>query len=346
MAHRFSPEKNTVNQAFRERLTDYERAFEHPVTLGALIVIVAVLVGSAVVTWLLFRLGKIDARLYGEVILRWKSWLWLVLVILAPILLGPPWVMVAVAVLSILCYREYARATGLTAEKAINGVVVAGILIATFAALDHYPRLFFATAALTVCLIAVVTIPQDRPQGYLRRVGGGALGFLLFGYSLAYVGYIANDHNYRPILILILLSVELNDVFAFCVGKSIGGPKLIPNTSPGKTVAGSVGALVLTTTLVAVVGHLVFAGTAVDRLDHLIVLGAGMSILGQLGDLLISSVKRDVGIKDIGNLIPGHGGVLDRFDSLVLVPPAVFHYLSLYLGPMGSGQPERILTGG
>jgi phosphatidate cytidylyltransferase len=135
-------------------------------------------------------------------------------------------------------------------------------------------------------------------------------------------------------------------VFAFCVGKLIGGPKLLPKTSPGKTVAGSVGALLLTTALVTAVGHLVFAGTAVDRLDHLIVLGAGMSILGQFGDLLLSSVKRDVGVKDLGNLIPGHGGMLDRFDSLVLVPPAVFHYLSLYLGPLGSGQAERILSGG
>jgi phosphatidate cytidylyltransferase len=69
-------------------------------------------------------------------------------------------------------------------------------------------------------------------------------------------------------------------------------------------------------------------------------------VLGQLGDLLVSSIKRDVGVKDIGAAIPGHGGLLDRFDSLVLVPPALFHYLSLYLGPPGSGLPERVLTGG
>src|SRR6202011_1418861 len=101
-----------------------------------------------------------------------------------------------------------------------------------------------------------------------QRVAMGSLGFLLFGYSLGYVSYIANDENYRPILILILLGVEINDVFAFCVGKTIGGPKLLPRTSPGKTVAGSVGALVLTTALVAGLGHLVFFGTAVDRLDR------------------------------------------------------------------------------
>jgi phosphatidate cytidylyltransferase len=126
----------------------------------------------------------------------------------------------------------------------------------------------------------------------------------------------------------------------------VGGPKLLPATSPGKTVAGSVGALVLTTALVAGVGHFVFAGTAVARPGPLLVLGAGLSLLGQLGDLLVSSLKRDVGVKDTGAVIPGHGGLLDRFDSLVLVPPAVFHYLSLLLGPLGSGEAQRILTGG
>ena len=139
----------------------------------------------------------------------------------------------------------------------------------------------------------------------------------------------------------------MNDVFAYCVGKTVGGPKLIPNTSPGKTVAGSLGALVLTTALVAGLAHFVFAGTAVDRPGPLVVLGAGFSVLGQFGDLLLSSVKRDVGVKDLGRTIPGHGGVLDRFDSLVLVTPAALHYLSLYLGPLNAaGLPERLLTGG
>jgi phosphatidate cytidylyltransferase len=329
-----------------QRLFDPRPAFDHPVTAGASLGIVAVLAVSGAAAWLLFRTCRIGAPLYAEIILRWKSWLWLALGMLVPILLGPGWVMIAVALLSLLCYREYARATGMAGERLINAAVVLGVLVVTFAALDHYPRLFFATAALTVGLIAVITIPQDRPGGYLQRVALGALGFLLFGYSLCYAGYLANDRDYRPILILILLGVELNDVFAFCVGKTWGGPKLLPHTSPGKTVAGAVGALVLTTALVAGLGHLVFAGTPVGRWDHLLVLGAGMSILGQLGDLLVSSVKRDVGLKDIGAAIPGHGGLLDRFDSLVLVPPAVFHYLSLLLGPLGSDQAERIFTGG
>jgi phosphatidate cytidylyltransferase len=292
------------------------------------------------------RMGRVDGQQFSEVMLRWKSWLWLVLLMILPILLGAAWLMAAVCLLSLLCYREYARATGLFREKVISLIVVLGILLMTFATVDNYPRLFLASSILTVGVLAVVTIPQDRPKGYIQRVALGMFGFLLFGYCFGYIGFMANEARYRPIVILILLGVELNDVFAFCVGKLVGGPKLLPNTSPGKTVAGALGALVLTTALVASLGHHVFAGSAMDHLVPLLFLGAGLSLLGQLGDLVVSSIKRDVGVKDIGAIIPGHGGLLDRFDSLVLVAPAAYHYLSLLLGPLGGGQAQRILTGG
>jgi phosphatidate cytidylyltransferase len=147
-------------------------------------------------------------------------------------------------------------------------------------------------------------------------------------------------------LLLVLIGVETNDVFAFCTGKLIGGPKALPLTSPGKTWAGCIGALVLTTLFVGALTHFAFPGTAVDRWDRLLIFGAGVSVLGQFGDLLLSSIKRDIGIKDLGHSIPGHGGFLDRFDSLVLVVPAAFHFLSLHLGPIGADQPERVLSGG
>jgi phosphatidate cytidylyltransferase len=223
--------------------------------------------------------------------------------------------------------------------------VVLAILADTFAVLDHYDRLFFATAPLTMACIAMVTIPFDQPKGYVQRLGLGSLGFLLCGFSLAYISCIANDPSYRAILLLVLLGVEMNDVFAYCTGKSIGGAKLLPNTSPGKTIAGSVGAIVLTTPLVAFMAHAVFRGSAIDSVHALFVLGVLVSVMGQMGDLVLSSIKRDVGIKDFDVVIPGHGGLLDRFDSLILVVPAVYHYLSLYLGPLGGSQPARIITG-
>jgi phosphatidate cytidylyltransferase len=91
-------------------------------------------------------------------------------------------------------------------------------------------------------------------------------------------------------------------------------------------------------------GGYVFHDTLLAHWRHRIVMGVMISILGQSGDLLLSSVKRDVGIKDMGSAFPGHGGVLDRFNSLLLVSPAIFHYVGYYLG-IGWFEQVRIFSG-
>ena len=329
-----------------ERLFGLWTAFDEPFVVAVVLAVVIILAIAGIAIQTFRRQGRLSDSLYVDLWQRWKSWLWLVLFILVPILLGAAWVIVAIAVLSLLCFREYTRATGLFREKLICAVVVIGILLLAFASFDNYGRLYFALAPLMTAFITIATIPQDRPKGFIQRTALGVMGFLLLGYGLGYLAMLANYSHYRAILILTILGVEANDVFAYCVGKTMGGPKLIPNTSPGKTVAGSVGAIILTTVLVAWLGHVLFEGTAVDRLNVLLVLGIGMSIFGQFGDLLLSSIKRGLGIKDLGVIIPGHGGLLDRFDSLVLVPPALFHYLSLHLGPLNATSAECILSGG
>lgn len=83
----------------------------------------------------------------------------------------------------------------------------------------------------------------------------------------------------------------------------------------------------LTTILTVVLGRFAFAGTAVANPAHLLALGLLIGAGGQLGDLMLSAIKRDLGIKDMAATLPGHGGLLDRFDSLLLVAPAVFYYV-------------------
>lgn len=335
-----------MTQEVRDRLFGFQQALDHPITLGVSLAIPVLIVASGAALLMLKKSGLLPEDKFADAFGRWKSWSWIGVCILAPVLLGAAWTVLAVTLLSIGCYREFARATGISGQRWISAAVLLGILVVNFAAIDHFDRLFFAMAPLTVGLIAIVTIPLDRPQGYVQRVALGSLGFLLFGFSLSYVSNISNAPNYRPILILMLLGVAMNDIFAYCTGSLLGGRKLIPVTSPGKTVSGAVGALVLTTLLVALLAHYVFQGTEVDRWPWLLFLGVLISALGQLGDLILSSIKRDAGIKDIGTAIPGHGGLLDRFDSLVLAPPAVYHFLSLILGPLGGEEPIRIFTGG
>jgi phosphatidate cytidylyltransferase len=118
----------------------------------------------------------------------------------------------------------------------------------------------------------------------------------------------------------------------------------VPATSPGKTRAGALGALLGTTAIVAAVGHAIFLGTPMDRPLLLVLLGVLVGVGAQAGDLMLSSIKRDLGIKDMGVSLPGHGGVLDRFNSLLLVAPAVFHLVNYVIG-FGLNVPTRIISG-
>jgi phosphatidate cytidylyltransferase len=329
----------------RERLFGYEHAFDHPVTRWITAAVVAVLAGAWILIWLLARAGAIRAPLHDELRKRTLSWIIMAPLMIGPILLGAFWTMVAVSLLSIACYREYARATGLFREKMISFVVVLGTLAVTFAVMDHWYGFFVALFPLTVAAIAISAILADQPKGYIQRVGLGVFGFMLFGCAFGHLGYFANSADYRPLLLLLLLAVELNDVFAFICGKSFGRRKLAPNTSPNKTLGGSLGALVLTTALVMLVGRHVFAGTVLAEWPKLLMLGVLISAVGQLGDLTLSSIKRDLGLKDISSLIPGHGGLLDRFNSMMFVAPAVFHYVGYFAG-IGLDQQPRIITGG
>lgn len=327
-----------------ERLFGWQHAFDHPVT----IVIVCVVAGALALTPLaiLAVSRRADEKLRRELWERWRSWLIITPCIVLPILAGGAWTILAVTVLSLLCYAEFARATGLFREKAISALVVLGILAQNFAALDNWYAFFMALIPICFGVLAVGTIFLDRPKGYIQRVALGVFAYGLFGVALAHLSFFANEPNYRPILLSLFMAVELNDIFAFCVGKPLGRHKLAPNTSPGKTIEGSLGALVLTTALMATLGHFVFAGSDLDVWPLLLLLGVLVSIVGMLGDLTLSSIKRDLGIKDMAATIPGHGGVLDRFNSMLLVAPAVFHLCNYVLPGIGLDQPRRIITGG
>ncbi len=332
-----------MDPATRERLFGFRDAFQQPVTWWITIGIGSMLVISLAAILPLRRLGIVDQAHYRELMRRYLSWCALVPLMLVPVLLGAAWFIGAVGLLGLLCFREFSGVVGLAKEHRITACVYAGIVLLFVATLDHWYGFFVALFPLVCGAIAALAILDDRPQGYIQRVALGVWGFVLFGSALAHLGYFANDKDYRPIVLLILVSVELNDVFAYCCGKLFGRKKLAPNTSPNKTVAGAVGAVLLTTPLVAALGYFAFAGSVLQFWGHLVFLGLVVSILGQLGDLMLSSVKRDLGVKDTGHTIPGHGGLLDRFDSLLLVAPALFHYIHYFRG-VGTDGVSRIFS--
>ena len=139
-----------------------------------------------------------------------------------------------------------------------------------------------------------------------------------------------NDENYNPYLMLsILVLIWVNDSFAFIVGKNIGRTKLFVSVSPKKTIEGFIGGFIFT----LIAAYLV----SISRLNlgfsviHWFAIAAIISIIGTIGDLVESKLKRQAKIKDSGTIMPGHGGILDRLDSLLFAAPFVYLYINFII---------------
>ena len=130
------------------------------------------------------------------------------------------------------------------------------------------------------------------------------------------------------IVIWLLVVVWTTDILAYLVGRNVGGPRLAPSISPGKTWSGLCGGVLAA----ALAGAVTAWAAGSERLLHGAGLGGLLAVVSQIGDLIESALKRRAGVKDSGTLIPGHGGVLDRLDGLVLAAP-VLALLGLIFGP-------------
>jgi phosphatidate cytidylyltransferase len=164
-------------------------------------------------------------------------------------------------------------------------------------------------------------------------------GMLAFGYALRYHPYTTDRRSGALIVIFPLVLTWMSDIGAYAVGRAVGRRKLIPAVSPGKTVEGALGALV-----VCAITSVLYVRYALRPNAHLsmttlaaIAFGILISVAAQIGDLVESLFKREAGVKDSSHLIPGHGGILDRFDSLLFVLPTAY----LALGPLLRLAPTR-----
>ncbi len=177
--------------------------------------------------------------------------------------------------------------------------------------------------------LRMVTIGQT--DGYVRAAGTIHWGLMLTVFCLSHASFMLvlpevglQDRPPGPALVLFLVTLtQLNDVCQFIWGKSLGNRKILPKVSPGKTWAGFLGG-VATTTVIAWQ-----AGPYLTMLNPEQSIGAGLiiGIGGFIGDVNLSALKRDLGVKDSGSMLPGHGGILDRVDSLTYTAPLFFHYV-------------------
>lgn len=186
--------------------------------------------------------------------------------------------------------------------------------------------------AITIAVAAIISIHEwvrmaQKGTRFWSDVVIGVVYLLIANFS-----FIALRNYFDHGLVLIfglLFCVWACDIGAYFSGKAIGGPKMAPTISPNKTWAGLIGGMFFSGLVLMLYSYLTKMSEAPLIVEFLT--GAALGGVGQIGDLFISAMKRRVGVKDTGNLIPGHGGLLDRIDSLLLASPAFMMACLLWL---------------
>ncbi|MGD0697301.1 MAG: phosphatidate cytidylyltransferase [Terriglobia bacterium] len=263
--------------------------------------------------------------------------------VLAPLALliivkAPPWLFVLVLLAVIeRCLYEYFRIVRSAGFKTVPviGYVAAGALCVAPGVVVYRPEsqetIFLVVIPLSFALPMLLGLwwPSE-PRHYLAATTSTIFGIFYIGFSLSLLvllRFATGDYDGRTTVLLFLV-VWADDLFAFAVGRWIGRAPLIPRISPKKTVAGSLAGLA-GSILVGYAFARVFWQTVPTK--DVILLTALIAVVGQVGDLVESALKRAGEVKDSGNLLPGHGGLLDRMDSLIPAVPAVM--LALVLAP-------------
>ena len=253
----------------------------------------------------------------------------------------------------LLGLREYLAMLrkGSMTPRPIPTYLAAGALLASFARhaglWGHIPQggalglHFFTTMVFLLVALQFVEVvrPSSAPWMTLSTHLTGVLWLAGFGGSFILVRSIdfspfglPVDVAYRLTLAL-FVSVWVCDSAAYLMGKRFGKMKLFPQASPNKTVVGSVSGLIVAMVLMVLLGTFGWLPRAIFPLGYLLILGIITGGFGQLGDFVESRLKRDFGVKDSGTLLPGHGGVLDRFDSLLYVMPLTYLFIELVVLP-------------
>lgn len=299
----------------------------------ALAAIVALLIAaSAVVAFL--RRGDTSGR-HAELAARVKSWWALVAVFAVAISFRRGVAIVFFAVLSFLALKEYLSLIPTRrADRRVLFWVYLCVPIQYGWVWQHWYHMFLIFVPVWAFLfVAALMVLRGDTRDFLRAAGTLHWGLMTMVFGLSHLAYLlvlpdgrATLAHGAALLLFVVLLTELNDVAQYLWGRALGRRKVIESVSPKKTVEGLVGGVLTTAVLSCLLAPALTPLSATDSIAVGLMIGIG----GFLGDVTISAVKRDIGVKDSGSLIPGHGGILDRIDSLLFTAPLFFHFMKYF----------------
>jgi phosphatidate cytidylyltransferase len=296
--------------------------------ITCILTISLLLSGSIVIT--LLRFLKPQNETFQKVATIIRSW-WFIAGFFLLALSWYRWgILIFIGVLSFFAIREYLKVSQVP-YKSYLIFALSILCVLQYAALAIGSTALFLSMIPVLCLwiIPGLVIYQAAIEN-IELVTAVGFGLSLMIYYTSYIPalsalpqlHLTQSEGTFATLLLILLT-WCNDIFQFLAGKTFGRRKIIPEVSPNKTLAGFIG---------GIIGTMGLASLCFPRLLHLsvlssLILGVIMGVTGMFGDLFFSAIKRKIGVKDFSQALPGHGGLLDRLDSLIFTAPIYFHYL-------------------
>ncbi len=302
--------------------------------IWGLIGVIALLTLGALAAALLPRLRP--GRDYTELRQRVNSWWVMVALLAAALALGWQATLVLFAVISFIALREFLSLAPARQEDRL--IILGSYLVVPISygwiAINEYGiyLVFIPVWVFLVTPFLMAMIGQTR--NYLQRAASFHWGQVACVYAIGFIVWLMRTPAGEPapagpagLVFLLLVATEFNDVAQYVWGKLIGRHKILPTVSPNKTWEGFLGGWATTAALIWLIGPIYAPLAGLD----LAIMAVALPLAGFAGDVTLSAVKRDIGVKDTSHLIPGHGGILDRIDSLTFTAPLYFHLMTFFV---------------
>lgn len=296
-----------------------------------LLIVVALIFGILTFASLLFFIiGKINPKAnLQELKSRTKSWWVMASVFIGATIFNTNISYLAIAFLSFIAFRELYSILGFrqSDRSAIFWAFVSIPIQYYLAYIGWYGAFIIFIPVVMFLLLPLRLVLKGDTAGITKSMAVLQWILMLTVFGLSHMAYLLSlpeiegfNAGGRGLLLFLVFLTEINDVMQFTWGKLLGKFKVIPKVSPNKTWEGLLGGLICTT----VIGYFLAFLTPLDSFQVVLV-SFMVALAGFIGDIVMSSIKRDIGVKDTGSTIPGHGGVLDRIDSLAYTAPTFFH---------------------
>ncbi|CCN34690.1 putative Phosphatidate cytidylyltransferase [Vibrio nigripulchritudo SO65] len=291
--------------------------------------VLALLCIGTLVCW--FKQVKHPDKDYTELSQRITSWWWIIGLVFFVLILSKNTAIAFFGFVSFLALKEFLSIipTRLADRRVILWAYIAIPLQYLWVGYEWYGMFLIFIPVYVFLFLPMRMVLLGDTKGFIHSAGVIHWAMMLTVLCISHIAYLLvlpvknPEAGHIGLILFLLFMTQLNDVSQYVWGKSLGKHKIVPKVSPNKTWEGFIGGVVTISLMSALIAPFL---TPFSHAQGLLA-GALIAFSGFVGDLVISSVKRDLQIKDSGTLIPGHGGVLDRLDSLTFTSPLFFHLL-------------------